>query len=240
MKNPNGPYPGRQLFLGLTKNEKPAFAYLVTGRSSQSRERKATKKENGIIMGPIGNVPYDPLRHYTAVKYDNSIGLMALSNGIQTEAIYETYKLLYNVKSTLNSSYLKKIMDGANYEADSIKTPRIGGVITNSGDKNAPLYIVSIKTADKPAFAWQVKPQPGIFYGVSTYHGNMENPGAFKTDKGPAEVKFNAVTPQEIADFIYEISAATHQGDDIRVCAVGGVREADNTWKVALVNRHKG
>ena len=49
-------------------------------------------------MGPIGNAPYDPLRHYTAVKYDNSIGLMAVSNGIQTEAIFETYKLLYQCK----------------------------------------------------------------------------------------------------------------------------------------------
>jgi IMP cyclohydrolase len=240
MKNPNGPYPGRQLFLGVTKENKPAFAYLVTGRSPQSRERKATKKENSIIMGPIGNAPYDPLRHYTAVKYDNSIGLIAVSNGIQTEAIFEVYKLLYNVKSTPSSGYLKKIMDGANYEADSLKTPRIGAVITNSGDKNTPVYIVSIKTAGKPAFTWSLKPKPGILYGVSVYNGNIENPGAFKANKGPTEVKFSAISSQEIADFIYEISALTYQGDDIRVCAIGGVREADNTWRLALINRHKG
>jgi IMP cyclohydrolase len=240
MKNPIGPYPGRQLFLGLTKNEKPALAYLVTGRSPQSRERKATTKENSIIMGPIGSAPYDPLRHYTAVNYDNSTGLMVVSNGIQTETIFEMYKLLYNVKSAPAGGYLKKIMDGANYEPDSLKTPRIAGVITNSSDKNKPVYIVSIKIADKPAFVWQVKPQPGAFIGVATYYGNMDKPGPFKTDKGPAELKFNAVTPQEIADFIYEISTATHQGDDIRVCAIGGVRETDNTWKLSFINRHKG
>jgi IMP cyclohydrolase len=239
MKNPNGPYPGRQLFLGLTKEEKPAFAYLVTGRSSPSRERRATQKENSIIMGPIGNVPYDPLRHYTAVKYDNSTGLLAVSNGIQTEAIFEMYKLLYNVKSTPTGSYLKKIMDGANYEADSLKTPRIGGVITNRGDNNKPIHIVSIKTAGKPAFTWEIKPKPGELHGVAVYNGNMENPGPFKADKGPVELNFSAVTPQEITDFIYEISAATHQGDDIRVCAIGGVR-TDNVWKIALINRHKG
>jgi IMP cyclohydrolase len=238
MKNPNGPYPGRQLFLGLTKEEKPAFAYLVTGRSPQSRERRATSKGNSIIMGPIGNAPYDPLRHYTALKYDNINGLMAVSNGIQTEAIFEMYKLLYNVKSLPAAGYLKKIMDGANYEADSLKTPRIGGIITNSSDKNKPVCIVSIKTADKPAFAWSVKPKPGMFYGVSTYHGNMDRPGAFKADKGLSELKFDAVTPQDISDFVYEISAATNQGDDIRVCAIGGVR-TNNTWKVALMNRHK-
>jgi IMP cyclohydrolase len=240
MKNPNGPYPGRQLFLGLTKNERPAFAYLVTGRSPQSRERKATAKENSIIMGSIGILPYDPLRHYTAVKYDNSIGLMAVSNGIQTEAIFETYKLLYNVKSTPASSYLKKIMDGARSEPDSLNTPRIAGVITNPAGKNETVFNISIVTYGRPAAAWQVKPKPGTLTGVATYHGNMESPGAFNIDGGLAELKCEANTPQEIADFIYEISAATYQGDDIRVCAIGGIRVDSNTWKVALINRHKG
>ncbi len=240
MKNPNGPYPGRQLFLGMTQDERPAFAYLVTGRSPQSRERKATPKENSIIMGPIGNVAYDPLRHYTAVKYDNNIGLLAVSNGIQTESIFETYKLLYHVKSIPASGYLKKIMDGANYEPDSLQTPRISGIITNINEQNTPIYILSIKTASKPAFTWEVKPKAGTLYGVATYHGNMENPVAFHAAKGPAELKCDANTPQKIAEFIYEISAADHKGDDIRVCAIGGIRGEDNTWKLALINRHKG
>jgi IMP cyclohydrolase len=239
MKNPNGPYPGRQLFLGMTKNERPAFAYLVTGRSPQSRERKATPKENSIIMGAIGNLPYDPLRHYTAVKYDNSIGLMAVSNGIQTEAIFETYKLLYHTGSAPTKSYLKKIMDGARSEPDSLNTPRIGGVITNPAGKKEPVFNISIVTYGRPAAAWQVKPKPGTLTGVSTYHGNMESPGAFNIDGGLAELKCEANTPQELADFIYGISAATCQGDDIRVCSIAGVRVDSNTWKVALINRHK-
>jgi IMP cyclohydrolase len=238
MKNPNGPYPGRQLFLGQTVKGQPAFAYLVTGRSPQSRERKATLRENSIIMGPIGNTAYDPLRHYTAIKYDNTIGLVAVSNGIQTEAVFETYRLLYNVKSSPSKIFIKKIMDGANYEPDSLKTPRISGVVTNRADTNKPVYLISIKIADKPAFTWQVAPKPGTLTGVSTYHGVIENPGAFKADKGLPELKLGAVTPQEIAGFIYEISAETYQGDDIRVCAIGGIR-TDNTWKLALINRHK-
>jgi IMP cyclohydrolase len=238
MKNPNGPYPGRQLFLGQTVKRQPAFAYLVTGRSPQSRERKATTKENSIIMGPIGNTSYDPLRHYTAIKYDNNTGLVAISNGIQTEAIFETYRLLYNVKTAPAKSFIKKIMDGANYEPDSLKTPRISGVIANKADANKPVYIVSIKIVDKPAFTWQVNPKPGTLTGVSTYHGDMENPGAFKADMGLQELKLDAATPQQIADFIYEISAATNQGDDIRVCAIGGIRTG-NAWEIALINRHK-
>ena len=239
MKNPNGPYPGRQLFLGMTPDKKPAFAYLVTGRSPQSRERKATPLENSIIMGPIGKQPYDPLRHYTAVKYDNSIGLAAVSNGIQTEAIYETYKLLFHAKSAPARGYLKKIMDGANFEPDSLKTPRIAGVITNRGENNTPVFFISIKTAGKPAFTWQVQPKAGTLSGVSTYDGNMESPGAFNAEKGLPEIKCTAATPQELADLIYSMSAATYQGDDIRVCAVGGIRSG-NAWKLALINRHKG
>ena len=238
MKNPNGPYPGRQLFLGQTVKGQPAFAYLVTGRSPQSRERKATLKDNSIIMGPIGNTAYDPLRHYTAIKYDNAAGILAVSNGIQTEAVYETYRLLYNVKTSPDESFIKKIMDGANYEPDSLKTPRISGVITNKADADKPVYIISIKKADKPAFTWQVTPKPGTLTGVATYHGNMENPSAFKADGGLPEIKLDAATPQEIADFVYGISEESYQGDDIRVCAVGGVR-MDNTWETALINRHK-
>ncbi len=233
MKNPNGPYPGRQLFVGQTKEGKPAFAYLVTGRSPASRERKATERENSIIMGPIGDTPYDPLRHYTAVKYDNGSGVLAVSNGIQTEAVYELYKLLFHVKSAPAAGYMKSIMDGANYEPDSLKTPRISGVITNN------VYIISIKVADKPAFTWEVKPRAGVLAGVAVYNGEMENPAPYPAEKGLAEIKLNVTKAKEIADFLYEISAENYKGEDIRVCAIGGVC-TDNTWKIAFINRHKG
>lgn len=239
MQNPNGPYPGRQIFLGLTKEEKPAFAYLVTGRSPASRERRVRAMENGIYNEPIGDQPYDWLRHYPAVKYDNTIGLLAVTNGIQTEAVFEMYRLLYHCGTNPTADYMKKVMDGANYEPDSVKTPRISGLVTNNADKKT-IYILSIKVADKPAFTWDLTPKPGILNGVSTYHGDMENPGAFHAEKGPAELKLDARTPQEIADFLYEISAAQNKGDDIRVCAIGGVREADGTWKTAFINRHQG
>jgi len=83
-----GPYPGRQLFIGTTLSGNFAVVYLVTGRSPASRERKATPVDSGVIIGPIGNQPYDALRHYTGVKYDKVSGVMAVSNGIQTDAIF--------------------------------------------------------------------------------------------------------------------------------------------------------
>jgi IMP cyclohydrolase len=239
MNNPNGPYPGRQIFIGMTAGGKPAFLYLVTGRSPASRERKATPRGDSIIMGPISDVPYDWLRHYMAVKVDNSIGLMAVSNGIQTEAIFEMYKLLYHTNHQPNDSFIKKTMDGADYEADSIKTPRISGIIMNPPGKTEPVYYVSIVTNGQPATVWEVKPKAGMFYGVSTYKGDMEKPSPFNIASGLSELKVAATGPQEITSYLYEISAEDYQGDDIRVCAIGGVREG-MVWKTALINRHEG
>lgn len=238
MINPNGPYPGRQLFLGKTVDDKPAFTYLVTGRSAASRERIATPMGESIIMGPIGDAPYDWLRHYMATKVDNTIGLLTVTNGIQTEAIFEMYKLVYHTNHQPDIKYIKQVMDGADYEPDSISTPRISGVIMNPPGKTEPAYLVSIVTNGKPAAAWEVKPEPGMFYGVSTYHGDIDNPGAFKIENGPAALKIMAKTPKELAEFMYATSGVDYKGDDIRVCAIGGVRESNN-WKTALINRHK-
>ena len=123
MKNPNGPYPGRQLFVGLTSEKKPCFAYLITGRSPASRERIATQVENSIRIGPVGTVQYDPLRHYSAVKYDSVSGILTVSNGIQTEAIFETYKLLHNTGNHPGQEYLEKIKTARKHHEASAYHP---------------------------------------------------------------------------------------------------------------------
>ena len=235
--NPNGPYPGRQLFLGMTMSGGPAVAYLVTGRSPASRERKASPLDNGIIIGPMGSQPYDPLRHYTCLKYDNVSGTIAVSNGIQTEAIFETYKLLFNTNSVPGSDFIEKILEGAQAEPDSLHTPRIAGVIANSNDYQ-PIFTIGIKRQDIPAQAFRLEIIPGILYGVSTYSGSLENPEAFNPNTGLAKIEFKGKTAIELAEHLFEISKATYNGDDIRVCAVGGIRAEDKrTWQVAMRNR---
>ena len=97
MNNPNGPYPGRQLFIGNNGNGNPSFVYLVTGRSMGSRERIATRMENKIIMGPIGNQAYDPLRHYSAVAYDSNSGIIVISNGIHEFIITQFLLCVYRI-----------------------------------------------------------------------------------------------------------------------------------------------
>lgn len=237
MPNPNGPYPGRQLFIGLTAQGAPALLYLVTGRSPASRERRAVTRDNSIIMGPIGDAPYDALRHYTAVKYDNTSGVAAVTNGIQTEAIYETYRLLHNVDSTPTAAYLQMIMEGAKSEPDSLNTPRIGAVITHTGGK--PVLMAAIKRVDAPAAVFMPTAVPGSFAGVSTYQGGMDNPTAYDVSKRAAILQVTATTPPTLAQYLYDLSAASYNGDDIRVCAVGSVY-ADGKWTLAVVNRFGG
>jgi len=239
MSNPNGPYPGRQLFLGLTVDGQPCLSYLVTGRSPQSRERKGIIVENGVRMGPIGNEPYDWLRHYTAVKYDNDIGLAVVSNGIQTEAIFETYKLLFHTESPPEQGYMEKLLDGARSEPDSLHTPRIAGIITNPGNEANPVYIIGIVTHELPARTFQIKPEPTTMTGISTYNGDLNTPTPFGVTSSLPKIEFKGRTAEDLADHLYDISAASYQGDDIRVCSVGGVRSDDNrTWHLAIRNRH--
>jgi IMP cyclohydrolase len=236
MNNPRGPYPGRQLFLGLTTDKRPALAYLVTGRSKESRERKAVQVDSTIRMGPLGDIAYDPLRHYTAVKYDNQSGIIAVSNGIQTETIYEIYKLLYNVGSPLTKDFMARIMEGANAEPDSYHTPRIAGVVVDGPN---PTLIIGVKNFWQPAIANQLIPRPGTLTGISTYEGSMDNPVATNPTAALPDLKFEGKTPGELAKFIYEISQAEYKGDDIRVCGIGIMRSADNkNWEISIINAH--
>jgi IMP cyclohydrolase len=238
LNNPNGPYPGRQLFLGLTPDARPCFAYLVTGRSPESRERKAMPAGNTYYMGPLGNAPYDALRHYSAVKYDNSTGVFAVSNGIQTEAIYEIYKLLINVGSFRSLDYMEKVMDGADAEPDSYHTPRIAGVIIPAENKSGMKYILGIKSYSRPARAYEAKTAPGVLTGISTYKGDMDKPEANQPDLVLPTINIQANSAEGLAKFIYGISAADYKGNDIRVCTLGGVLAEDGKWEIFAHNAH--
>ena len=235
MTNPCGPYPGRQLFLGLTVDRKPCLAYLVSGRSPESRQRKAVAVENTVRIGPLGDTPYDPLRHYNALKYDSGSGIAAVSNGIQTEAIYETYRLLFNVGTAATKDFMAKILDGANAEPDSLHTPRIAGVVVPNQEN--PVFIIGIKTSGAPATTHQVTPTTGRLTGIATYKGDLEHPEATDPATTPPELEFNSNSPHDVAKFLYDLSASTYKDDDIRVCTMAGVYSG-SSWDIAIINKY--
>jgi IMP cyclohydrolase len=234
MVNPNGPYPGRQLFLGLTVASELCLVYIVTGRSTESRQRKAVTFENTVRIGPVEKAAYDPLRHYTALKYDNHCGVAAVSNGIQTEAVYETYRLLCNVGSPAAKDYMQHILDGADAEPDSLHTPRIAGVVVPG--KEALSLFIGIKTIGRPAVVRQLNAVPGKLSGISTYRGSMDNPQPRDPAPPLSELEFSGETPQDLATNLYDISAADCKGFDIRVCAVAAIHSGAK-WEIAIINK---
>jgi len=183
----------------------------------------------------LGDTPYDPLRHYTAVKYDNSAGIAIVSNGIQTEAIYETYKLLFSVGTPTTKDFMERLLDGANAEPDSLHTPRIVGAINIS--KGNPVFIIGIKTHNAPAVAYQVTSAAGRMTGIATYQGNLDNPEPTSPTTLLSELEFKDNNPQELAKYLYDISAATYKGEDIRVCALGGIHSG-TSCDIAIINKY--
>ncbi len=240
MSNPNGPYPGRQLFIGLTSDARPALVYLVTGRSPQSRARLAVAAGDSIRIDPLGQQEHVPLRfHYPSVKFDNDTGMAVVTNGIQTEAIFETYRLLLIAGTAPTGDYLEKILDGAGAEPDSLNTPRIACVVTSTGDDKKPVFVIGIVTEFAPASAFEIKPEPGVLTGISTYRGDLANPEAFDPASELPRLKCDAKTAQDLAEYLFDISEATNQGEDIRVCAIGGVLSTDGKWSHHIINKHQ-
>jgi IMP cyclohydrolase len=168
------------------------------------------------------------------VKYENKSGIAAISNGIQTEAIFEMYRLLVNTAALAGKDYLEKIMEGAGAEPDSYHTPRIAGVITAQGENATPVFIMGMKGYGQPARTFRIEFRPGTMLCISTYKGDMDKPEARDPRIALPEVDWSGKTAEELADFVFEMSAASYQGKDIRVCVVSGVLSGSKTWKLAI------
>lgn len=242
--NINGPYPGRLLFMGQTEENKPAFLYLVTGRSPGSRARVAMPVEGGVIMGPSGDESYNPLIHYPAVRFNHDTGLAVVSNGIQTNAIFETYKLMADLRRYPRDEYLDMLLKGAGAEPDSYHTPRIAGVESKNyfqGLLESHFSLLGITTRHDSRLIDGTS-IPGAMKGVSTYDGSMLDPKPFSFASYPylgTELK----TPEELAAYLFGIADSKYNGNDVRVCTIGGVllndaSDAERRWDIAVVQPH--
>jgi len=234
VNNPVGPYPGRQLFLGKTVKDEPCFAYLITGRSPESRQRKAMSFKDAIRIGPLAAQEYDALRHYNAVKFDRAAGVLSVSNGIQTDAIYEIYKLLFNVHSFPGKEYLEAILEGSGAEPDNYHTPRIGGLITFYNRQ--PVWLIGIKAQVAHARVTQIYPLAGQICGVSTYRGSLDSPEATDPLDSFPILEFKGRTAEELGRYVFDISAVSFNGNDIRVCSIGGICTVQEGWTLNVYN----
>jgi IMP cyclohydrolase len=142
---------------------------------------------------------------------------------------------MVNVNSPLTKELMVKLLDGADAEPDSLHTPRIAGMVV--AGKEIPVFLVGIKAYNMPAEAYQVFPLPGILTGISTYRGNMENPEPTNPTTKLPVLQISASSPDSLAKYVYDISAAMHKDEDIRVCAVGGMFSG-GSWEISLINKY--
>lgn len=115
-------YVGRGILAGQTKNSHDIFlAYMLTGRSENSKNRQLIKRDGKLITKVFDETKVeDPsLIIYTALcEYQNSL---ILTNGDQTDTIYE------NIKSGMP---FELSLDEREFEPDPpIFTPRISMLV---------------------------------------------------------------------------------------------------------------
>ncbi len=80
------PYPGRGLLCARTLGGGVVGGYFVTGRSDASREREIRTVDTvSLAVVAKGDVGFDPLRHYQAVKM--LPGWVVLGNGSQVSTV---------------------------------------------------------------------------------------------------------------------------------------------------------
>ena len=75
--------------------------------------------------------------------------------------------------------------------------------------------------------------------GVSTYQGEMESPRAFDINAELPVLRFEAKTAEDLAEYLFDISAAAYNGEDIRVCSIAGVCSVEGTWNLHIINQHQ-
>ncbi len=119
-------------------------------------------------------------------------------------------------------------------EPDSYHTPRIAGVIT--GPREKPVFIIGIKVHHATARANQITPQPRTLVGISTYKGSLDTPVATDPASSLPQIEFLGKSSDELAHNLFDISAALHKGNDIRVCSIGGIRSDDLNWHISIIN----
>ena len=117
------PYVGRGIIMGKSMDGKNAVsAYFIMGRSANSRNRIFAEKNGAVFTEPFdaSKVEDPSLIIYAAVRqYENNL---IVTNGDQTDTIYEGLKNGISFTSALSSRKFEP--DAPNF------TPRISGMIT--------------------------------------------------------------------------------------------------------------
>ena len=162
-------YVGRGIVIGKTANGKCACsAYFIMGRSANSRNRIFTEKDGVLYTEPydVSKVQDPSLIIYAAQRiYENKL---ILTNGNQTDTIYEGLK---------NNKCFKCSLESREFEPDAPNfTPRISGMLTFE-NKDFTYEMSILKSADEKGsacnrYTFSYAALPGLGHFLHTYVGD--------------------------------------------------------------------
>ena len=162
-------YVGRGIVIGKSKDGKKAVtAYFIMGRSRNSRNRVFVERDGALFTEPFDpSLVEDPsLIIYAAERnYENNL---IVTNGDQTDTIYEGLKA---------GKCFKKSLETRSFEPDAPNfTPRISGILTfEDGDFSYEMSI--LKSADPEGtacnrYTFSYTALPGLGHFIHTYVGD--------------------------------------------------------------------
>lgn len=164
----NNPYPGRGIIIGRGNDDKAVFAYFISGRSENSRNRVFSSGDNGdIYTKPFdeSKVEDPSLIIYRAVAHlENQV---VVTNGDQTDTI---------VKFIEDGKTFEDGLMTREFEPDAPNfTPRISGILDFSDGFKYEMSI--LKSADSEGsacnrFFYRYPSLAGRGHFIHTYEGN--------------------------------------------------------------------
>lgn len=222
-------YVGRGIVIGKTKDGRNAVsAYFIMGRSQNSRNRVFAEKDGVLYTEPFdaSKVEDPSLIIYAAMrKFENKL---ILTNGDQTDTVYEGLK---------NGKCFKGSLESREFEPDAPNfTPRISGILEFSGGDFS--YEMSIlKSADETGsacnrYTFSYAALAGLGHFIHTYVGDG-NP--LPTFQGEPE---RVAIPDDIDEFTNSLWDALNRDNRISLY----VRYTDlktGREENRLINRNK-
>ena len=223
------PYPGRGIVIGKSADgKKCAFAYFIMGRSENSRNRVFVEKKGSIFTEPYdyAKVSDPSLIIYAAIR--NMGSKTIVTNGDQTDTIYEAIKAGGDMRSALRTR---------EFEPDAPNlTPRISGVIEIK-DGNFDYEMSILKSADAEGSAcnryfYEYKSVAGVGHFIHTY---VTDGNPIPTFQGEPE---RVVIPNSIDEFAEGIWENLNENNKISLYVRYIDLESGNV-ESRLINKNK-
>ena len=199
-------YPGRGIVIGKSEDGKKAvFAYFIMGRSENSRNRVFKEDDGNVFTEPFdySKVEDPSLIIYAAIRnYENK---MVVTNGDQTDTVYEFLK---------EGKCFKQALKTREFEPDFPNfTPRISGMLT-FGEDDFKYQMSILKSADEKGSAcnryfYEYQPLNGLGHFIHTYVCDGNPIPTFQGE--PERVKI----PNNIDDFTNEIWTNLNENNKI-------------------------